>query len=155
METKAEFCKNHRNALYPEHKGSSPTALQSSWMAQHCRANRNPTRLIWGWRWTDNSPSNSTLRHCVAKVASRNNLLRRLAGIFLGSLHKYSPNRRPSHSSTALQNMLPQPWCRSTHCKKKLDVTLNDTMRIINGCLTTNPSEIPPCPLGNCSTCTS
>ena len=33
METKAEFCKNHRNALYPEHKGSSPTAYsQAGWL---------------------------------------------------------------------------------------------------------------------------
>ena len=38
---------------------------RSSWMAQHCRTTL--PRFPLGWNWTDNSPSNSTLRHYVAK----------------------------------------------------------------------------------------
>ena len=34
-------------------------------------------------------------------------------------------------------------WCRSTHVKK-LDVTLNDTLRIVNGCLRPTPVKYLP-----------
>jgi len=34
-------------------------------------------------------------------------------------------------------------WCRSTHTKK-LDVALNDTMRIISGCLKPTRRELLP-----------
>ena len=34
-------------------------------------------------------------------------------------------------------------WCRSAHASK-VDVALNDTMRIITGCLRPTPADLPP-----------
>ena len=124
----------------------------SSWMAQHCRAT-----LPWlplGWNWTDNSPSNSTLRHYVAKWHQGITLYVVLL-VHSGELTFVLRLRTGALALvySAAEYAAPA-WCRSTHVKK-------------NGCYsqrhhensqwlpTTNPSEISSCPFGNCSTCTS
>ena len=125
---------------------------RSSWMAQHCRTTL--PRFPLGWNWTDNSPSNSTLRHYVAKwrqgitfyvvLLVRSGELTHVLRLRTGAL---------ALVYSAAEYAAPA-WCRSTHVKT-------------TGCYsqrhhensqwlpTTNPIEISSCPFGNCSTCTS
>ena len=77
------------------------------------------------------------------KVASRNNLLRRLAGSSWGAYTSTLRTGALALVYSAAEYAAPA-WCRSTHVKKKLDVTLNDTMRIVNGCLRPTPVKYLP-----------
>ena len=76
------------------------------------------------------------------KVASRNNLLRRLAGSSWGAYTSTLRTGALALVYSAAEYAAPA-WCRSTHVKK-LDVTLNDTMRIVNGCLRPTPVKYLP-----------
>ena len=77
-----------------------------------------------------------------AKVSARNNLLRRLAGTSWGaSTSTLRTGALALVFSTA--EYAAQAWCRSTHCKK-LDRTLNDTLRLITGCLRPTPTHLLP-----------
>ena len=77
-----------------------------------------------------------------AKVSARNNLLRRLAGTTWGA-------RAPTLRTGALAlvysaaEYAAPAWCRSSHTPK-LDTTLNETMRIITGCLRSTPTDLLP-----------
>ena len=77
------------------------------------------------------------------KVASRNNLLRRLAGSSWGAHTSTLRTGALALVYSAAEYAAPA-WCSSTHVKKKLDVTLNDTMRIVNGCLRPTPVKYLP-----------
>ena len=88
---------------------------RSSWMAQHCRTTL--PRFPLGWNWTDNSPSNSTLRHYVAKwrqgitfyvvLLVRSGELTHVLRLRTGAL---------ALVYSAAEYAAPA-WCRSTHVK--------------------------------------
>ena len=63
---------------------------------------------------------------------------------FQGSPRKYPPNRCPRTRLlySAAEYAVPA-WCRISHVKN-LDVTLNDTMRIVNVCLRPTPVKYIP-----------
>ena len=88
---------------------------RSSWMAQHCRTTL--PRFPLGWNWTDNSLSNSTLRHYVAKwrqgitfyvvLLVRSGELTHVLRLRTGAL---------ALVYSAAEYAAPA-WCRSTHVK--------------------------------------
>ena len=87
-----------------------------------------------------------TYRHHLealrAKVSARNNLLRRLAGTSWGaSTSTLRTGALALVYSSA--EYAAQAWCRSTHTNK-LDHALNDTMRLITGCLRPTPTDLLP-----------
>ncbi len=92
------------------------------------------------------------LKALCAKVSARNNLLRRLAGSSWGTSTSTLRTSALALVYCAAEYASPA-WCRCSHVKK-LDVTLNDTMRLITGCLRPTPTEflsvlsgIAPAPL--------
>ena len=92
------------------------------------------------------------LKSITAKVSSRNNLLRRLAGSMWGASATTLRTSALALVYSAAEYASPA-WCRSSHAKK-LDTALNDTMRLITGCLRPTPtaflsvlSGIAPAPL--------
>ena len=102
----------------------------------------NPTPTYLGVKLDRQLTYRQHLELVCAKVSSRNNLLRRLAGTSWGT-------RTPTLRTTALAlvysaaEYAAPAWCRSSHTKK-LDTTLNDTLRIITGCLRPTPTEMLP-----------
>ena len=76
------------------------------------------------------------------KVTSRNDLLRRLACSSWGAHTRTLRTGALALVYSAAEYAAPA-WCRSSHVKK-LDVTLNDTMRIVNGCLRPTPVKYLP-----------
>ena len=77
-----------------------------------------------------------------AKVSSRNNLLRRLAGSSWGANTSTLRTGALALVYSAAEYAAPA-WCRSAHTSK-LDIPLNETLRIITGCLRATPSELLP-----------
>ena len=119
---------------------------RSSWLAQHCRTTL--PRFPLGWNWTDNSPSNSTLTHYVAKWRQEITFYVVLL-VYSGELTHVLRVRTGALALvySAAEYAAPA-WCRNTHVKKKLDVTLNDTLRIVNGCRRPTPVKYIPVLLG-------
>ena len=76
------------------------------------------------------------------KVSARNNLLRRLAGTSWGAS---TPTLRTGALALVFSTAeyAAQAWCRSTHTRK-LDCALNDTLRLITGCLRPTPTDLLP-----------
>ena len=68
------------------------------------------------------------------KVRARNCLLRLLAGWTWGALASVLRNFSSGLKVYSAAEYAAQAWCRTTHTKQ-LDVALNDTLRIITGCL--------------------
>ena len=71
-------------------------------------------------------------------MSSRNNLLRRLAGASWGASPSTLRTGALALVYSAAEYASPA-WCRSAHAKK-LDITLNETMRIVTGCLKPTPT---------------
>ena len=89
---------------------------RSSWMAQHCRATL--PRLPLGWNWTYNSPSNSTLRHYVAKWRQGITFYVILL-VCSGELTHVLRLRTGALALVCSDAEYAAPaWCRSTHVKK-------------------------------------
>ena len=82
------------------------------------------------------------LKSIRAKVSSRNNLLRRLAGSKWGACATTLRTSALALVYSAAEYASPA-WCRSSHAKK-LDTALNDTMRLITGCLRPTPTAFLP-----------
>ena len=82
------------------------------------------------------------LKAISAKVSSRNNLLHRLAGSKWGASATTLRTSALALVYSAAEYASPA-WCRSSHTKK-LDSVLNDTMRLITGCLRPTPTEFLP-----------
>ena len=89
------------------------------------------------------------LKSIRAKVSSRNNLLRRLAGSKWGACATTLRTSALALVYSAAEYASPA-WCRSSHAKK-LDTALNDTMRLITGCLRPTPTAFLPVTLRHCS----
>ena len=77
-----------------------------------------------------------------SKISARNNLLRCLAGTSWGAKTSTLRTSALAVVYSAAEYSAPA-WCRSKHTKK-LDVVLNNTMRIITGCLKPTPIEYLP-----------
>ena len=77
------------------------------------------------------------LENLQSKVNARNGLLRCLAGSSWGAYTSTLRTGALALVYSAAEYASPA-WCRSTHTRK-LDVALNDTMRIITGCM--RPTE--------------
>ena len=77
------------------------------------------------------------LESLQSKVNARNGLLRCLAGSSWGAYTSTLRRGALALVYSAAEYASPA-WCRSTH-SRKLDVALNDTMRIITGCM--RPTE--------------
>ncbi len=82
------------------------------------------------------------LKALCAKVSARNNLLCRLAGSSWGTSTSTLRTSALALVYSAAEYSSPA-WCRRSHIKK-LDVTLNDTMRLFTGCLRPTPTELLP-----------
>ena len=77
-----------------------------------------------------------------AKLTFQNNLLRCLAGSFWGaSTNTLRTSALALVYSTA--EYATPVWCQSTY-SRKIDATLNDTMRIVTGCLRPTPTNLLP-----------
>ena len=77
-----------------------------------------------------------------SKISARNNLLRCLAETSWGAKTSTLRSSALAVVYSAAEYSAPA-WCRSKHTKK-LDVVLNNTMRIITGCLKATPIEYLP-----------
>ena len=77
-----------------------------------------------------------------SKVSARNSLIRCLAGTSWGAKTSTLRISALAVAYSAAEYAVPT-WCRSKHTRK-LDVALNDTMRIITGCLQPTPTECLP-----------
>jgi len=86
------------------------------------------------------------LEGLCGKVRTRNYLLRLLAGSTWGAHTSVLRTSALGLVYSAAEYAAPA-WCRSTHTKK-LDVALNDTLRIISGCLNPTRKELLPVLLG-------
>ncbi len=75
-------------------------------------------------------------------MSARNNLLRRLAGSSCGASTFTLWTSAQALVYSAAKYASPV-WCRSSHVKK-LNVTLNDTMRLITGCFHPTPTKVLP-----------
>ena len=82
------------------------------------------------------------MKGLCGKVRTRNCLLRLLAGSTQGAHASVMRTSALGLVYSAAEYAAPA-WCRSTHTKK-LDVALNDTLRIISGCLKPNRRELSP-----------
>ena len=102
----------------------------------------NPTPTYLGVKMDRQLTFKQHIEALRGKVASRNNLLRRLAGSSWGAYTSTLRTGALALVYSAAEYAAPA-WCRSTHVKK-LDVTLNDTMRIVNGCLRPTPVKYLP-----------
>ena len=113
----------------------------------------NPTPTYLGVKMDRQLTFKQHIEALRGKVASRNNLLRRLAGSSWGAYTSTLRTGALALVYSAAEYAAPA-WCRSTHVKKTgcYSQRHHDNSQWMP---TTNPSEIPPCPLGNCSTCTS
>ena len=77
-----------------------------------------------------------------SKVSTRNSLIRCLAVTSWGTKTSTLRMSALAVAQSAAEYAAPA-WCRSKHTRK-LDVALNDTMRIITGCLQPTPTECLP-----------
>ena len=77
-----------------------------------------------------------------SKVSARNSLIRCLAGTSWGAKTSTLRIGALAVAYSAAEYAVPA-WCRSKHTRK-LDVALNDTMRIITRCLQPTPTECLP-----------
>ena len=77
-----------------------------------------------------------------SKLSARNSLIRCLAGTSWGAKTSTLRISALAVAYSAAEYAVPA-WCRSKHTRK-LDVALNDTMRIITGCLQPTPTECLP-----------
>ncbi|XP_076817991.1 uncharacterized protein LOC143463411 [Clavelina lepadiformis] len=75
-----------------------------------------------------------------SKISARNNLLRCLVGSSWGASTFRTAALAIVHSAAEYAAPV---WCRSVHAKK-LDTTLNETLRIITGCLRSTPVAFMP-----------
>ena len=82
------------------------------------------------------------LESLQSKVNARNGLLRCLAGSSWGAYTSTLRTGALALVYSAAEYASPA-WCRSTHTRK-LDVALNDTMRIITGCMRPRETTFPP-----------
>ena len=103
---------------------------------------QNPTPTYLGVQLDRQLTFKQHLESLHAKVSSRNNLIRRLAGSSWGASPSTLRTGALALVYSAAEYAAPL-WCRSSHTKK-LDTTLNDTLRIITGCLKPTPSEFLP-----------
>ena len=91
-----------------------------------------------------------TYRHHIEalrrKVNTRNGLLRCLAGSSWGAYTSTLRTGALALVYSAAEYASPV-WCRSTHTKK-LDISLNDTMRIITGCMRSTETTFLPVLVG-------
>ena len=82
------------------------------------------------------------LHHVAAKINARNSLLYRLAGSRWGA--KFNVLRCSSLALCFSCAEYCSPiWSHSTHVKK-VDAALNDSMRLISGCIRVTPADILP-----------
>ena len=102
----------------------------------------NPTPTYLGVKLDRQLTFKHHLESLRAKVSSRNNLLRRLAGSSWGANASTLRTGALALVYSAAEYAAPA-WCRSVHTRK-LDTTLNETLRIITGCLRPTPSEFLP-----------
>ena len=102
----------------------------------------NPTPTYLGVKLDRQLTLKHHLESLRAKVSSRNNLLRRLAGSSWGANTTTLRTGAIALVYSAAEYAAPA-WCRSVHTRK-LDTTLNETLRIITGCLRPTPSEFLP-----------
>ena len=102
----------------------------------------NPTPTYLGVKPDRQLTYKQHLESLHAKVSSRNNLLRRLAGSAWGAFPMTLRTGALALVYSTAEYASPV-WCRSTHTKK-LDTALNDTLRIITGCLRPTPTEFLP-----------
>ena len=102
----------------------------------------NPTPTYLGVKLDRQLTFKQHLESLRAKVSSRNNLLRRLAGSSWGASPSTLRTGALALVYSSAEYAAPA-WCRSSHVKK-LDTTLNDTLRIITGCLKPTPTEFLP-----------
>ncbi|XP_072169950.1 uncharacterized protein [Diadema setosum] len=102
----------------------------------------NPTPTYLGVKLDRQLTFKHHLESLRAKVSSRNNLLRRLAGSSWGANTSTLRTRALALVYSAAEYAA-SAWCRSVHTHK-LDTTLNETLRIITGCLRPTPSELLP-----------
>ena len=82
------------------------------------------------------------LKGLRSKVSARNNLIRCLAGTSWGAKTSTLRISALAVAYSATEYAAPA-WCRSKHTRK-MDVALNDTIRIITGCLQPTPTECIP-----------
>ena len=102
----------------------------------------NPTPTYLGVKLDRQLSYKQHLKSLRAKVSSRNNLLRRLAGSAWGA----SPTTLRTGDLALVYSTAEYAspvWCRSTHTRE-LDTALNDPLRIISGCLRPTPTEFLP-----------
>ena len=113
----------------------------------------NPTPTYLGVKMDRQLTFKQHIEALRGKVASRHNLLRRLAGSSWGAHPSTLRTGALALVYSAAEYAAPA-WCRSTHVKKTgcYSQRHHENSQWMH---TTIPSEIPPCPLGNCSTCTS
>ena len=78
----------------------------------------------------------------AAKTWARNNLLRRLASTKWGADFKVLRSSGLALAFSTAEYCVPV-WCRSTHTQT-VDSALNDTMRLISGCIRSTPTEQLP-----------
>ena len=102
----------------------------------------NPTPTYLGVKLDRQLTYKHHLDSLRAKVSSRNNLLRRLAGSSWGASPSTLRTGALALVNSAAEYACPA-WSRSAHAKK-LDITLNETMRIVTGCLKLTPTEFLP-----------
>ena len=102
----------------------------------------NPTPTYLGVKLDRQLTYKQHLDSLRAKVSSRNNLLRRLAGSSWGASPSNLRTGALALVYSAAEYASPA-WSRSAHAKK-LDITLNETMRIVTGCLKPTPTEFLP-----------
>jgi len=107
-------------------------------MSEATPCHTTPIQHILGSSWIANWPEG-----LCQKILVRNNILRCLAGSSWGAR---TPTIRTSALAfvySAAEYAPPPVWCRSCH-SKKLDVALNDTQRLITGCLCPTPIGLLP-----------
>lgn len=86
--------------------------------------------------------SKQHLEQTAAKIQARNNLLRRLAGISWGANFTLLRTSVLSLAFSVAEYCSPA-WHNSSHTKK-VDTALNNSMRIITGCIRSMPTELLP-----------
>ena len=102
----------------------------------------NPTPTYLGVKLDRQLTYRHHLETVRAKVSSRNNLLCRLAGSSWGASTRTLRTSALALVYSAAEYASPA-WCRSSHTNK-LDTCLNNTMRIMTGCLRPTPTEFLP-----------
>ena len=107
---------------------------------ERLRFERNPVYL--GITLDRTLSFNQHLTNVSAKVTKRCNLLESLAG------NRWSADFTTLRTTALALCYLAAEYCsliwsQSVHCKK-VDVSLNDCMRLISGCIISTPTEVLP-----------